>query len=223
MENHFDSRVLGQADCYGQRFMRVGVYPYNVVAGHGQAVSTDRPFVIKVEDRGKTASMTQHNVTVLPQQRGFTVDKPEIAIAAGDMVVWHSSGAAPIPYAVIGDQTFFNSYRMVNECGFSHAFGKPGQYRWTDAHGSGLSGTVIVRDPGCKTEADIKRWRLMLSQGTLVMIAEGKVDKPLVEILTGQSVFFAIVTSPGISITDTRLLELPAYGWIQDRVAVRAQ
>ncbi len=39
------------------------------------------------------------------------------------------------------------------------------------------------------------------------MIADGKAQPDKVEIVTGQTVFFAVVTSPGISITDERFLE----------------
>jgi hypothetical protein len=38
------------------------------------------------------------------------------------------------------------------------------------------------------------------------MIGDGKADRPEIEIMTGQTVFFAIVKTPGISITDDRLL-----------------
>jgi hypothetical protein len=40
MYNELDSRALGRADCYAQRFMRAGDYRYNVVPGHAQSLST---------------------------------------------------------------------------------------------------------------------------------------------------------------------------------------
>ena len=42
------------------------------------------------------------------------------------------------------------------------------------------------------------------------MITDKKVDPAKLDIVVGQTVFFAVVTSGGISITDERLLELGA-------------
>jgi hypothetical protein len=105
----------------------------------------------------------------------------------------------------------FNSYRIVHECGYSHAFGTAGDYRWTDAYGSGLSGAIRVRDPDCRTDSDLKRWREALAEGTLVTITDSKADQSELEILVGQTIFFLVVTGPGISITDERLIEIGGY------------
>lgn len=210
MFNLLDSRALGRVDCYAQRFMKAGTYAYNVVPGHGQALSTDYPFSIRVEDGGERGEMAQHNVLVSAQGKGFGVDQPELTIKSGDMVMWNGAGLT-IPFAVVGERDFFNSYRMVNECGFSHAFGTEGEYRWVDAHGSDLSGTIRVRNPDCKTKEHLARWQESLAEGTVVMISDGKADKTEVEIVTGQTVFFAIVKGPGISITDARLLDIPSH------------
>jgi hypothetical protein len=43
-----------------------------------------------------------------------------------------------------------------------------------------------------------------LSQGALVTI-KGRAEPQQVEIVTGQTVFFAVVDAPGITITDQRL------------------
>ena len=207
MYNELDSRALGRADCYAQRFMRPGDYRYNVVPGHAQAISTDYPFVIHVHaanDGRKGAAMTQHNLRVSTAGKGFTVAPAKLTIAVGDMVVWNGGGT--IPFAVVGEHDFFNSHRMVNECGFSHAFGKAGDYHWRDAFGSGLKGLIRVRDPDCSKPDQLKGWREQLSQGNIVMIADGKADHDEIDIVTGQTIFFAIVKTPGISITDGRLL-----------------
>lgn len=205
MYNELDSRALGRADCYAQRFMRPGDYRYNVVPGHGQALSTDYPFVIQVEGNAKkTGKMAQHNLRVTPSGKGFTVAPATLTISVGDMVVWNGGGE--IPFAVVGDQDFFNSHKMVNECGFSHAFGTAGDYHWRDAFGSKLSGVVRVRDPDCKKDPELKKWREALSKGNVVMINDGKADQTELDIYTGQTVFFALVKTPGISITDSRLL-----------------
>jgi plastocyanin len=204
MNNELDSRALGRADCYAQRFMRAGTYAYNVVAGHGE-ISNEFPFQIRVEDSKQGSEMKQHNVKVVQSAKGFSAEPASLTIGVGDMVVWNGGGL--IPFAVIGEKGFFTSYRMRNECGFSHAFGKPGEYHWRDAFGSNLAGVVRVRDPDCRKDADLKKWREMLSTGTVVMIDDGRADNSEIDIVTGQTVFFAIVKTPGISITDRRLLE----------------
>ncbi len=206
MYNELDSRALGRADCYAQRFMRPGEYRYNIVPGHGQALSTEYPFVIHVEDGGKkSVKMAQHNLHVSMQGKSLAATPEKLSIAVGDMVVWNGGGGAP--FAVVGDQDFFNSHRMVNECGFSHAFGKAGEYHWRDAFGSKLGGVIRVRDPDCKKDPELKQWRESLSKGNVIMISDGKADQTELDIYTGQTVFFALVKTPGISITDARLLE----------------
>ena len=47
---------------------------------------------------------------------------------------------------------------------------------------------------------------MLLKKGTVVMVTEGKAQPREVQIMTGQTVFFAIPKGPGISITDERLL-----------------
>ena len=206
MYNDFDSRALGRTNCFAQRFMRPGDYRYAIVPGHGQALSTDYPFTIHVADgKNKGGEMAQHNVLVSKDERGLAATPATLSIAVGDMVLWNGGGI--MPFAVVGVADFFNSYRMMNECGFTHAFGTAGEYHWCDAFGSKLGGVVHVRDPDCEKDAGLKKWHAALGEGTIVMIADGKVDKPDVKIMTGQTVFFAIVKTTGISITDSRLVD----------------
>ena len=207
MTNTLDSRALNRADCYGQRFMKPGLYPYNIVPAHGAALSTQRPFAIKVRDGEKGAKMAQHNIAVRAEGPSFRAAK-ELEIAAGDMVLWNCNQPGAMPFAVVGDHEFFASHRLKNESGYSHAFGLPGSYDWVDAHGSKTAGRIHVRDPGCKTDADLSKWRKTLALGIVVMIHDGKVDPAEVEIVTGQTVFFMVVNGPGISVTDRRLLDL---------------
>ena len=209
MLNVLDSRALQRTDCYGQRFMKAGDYPYNIVPAYGALISTDRPFKVRVSDGDAKSRMKQYDVPIRSCDGKFEVPDPELVIKVGDMVLWNCSDRNALPYAVVGDHEFFSSNRLVNESGFSHAFGAAGDYHWIDAHGSGASGVVKVRDPGCKDERDLKRWRQTLAKGTLVMIDDGKVDRSEVEIVTGQTVFFLVVKGPGISITDARLLASP--------------
>ena len=204
-----DSRALGRADCYAQRFMRPGDYRYDVVPAVGHVISTDRPFVVRVKDGAETAEMSQHNIRITRSGGRFKISDIQIEIEMGDLVLWNCADGGDIRFAVVGDHDFFGNTRLVNECGFMHAFGMPGDYHWVDVHGSAARGTVRVKDPGIKGEAGLKRWQERLSEGTLVMITGDEVAPAEVEIVTGQTVFFTVVKGPGISITDARLLDPP--------------
>jgi hypothetical protein len=150
--------------------------------------------------------MTQHTVAVRYAEGRFRPEQADVVIAEGDLVLWNCPDRALVPYVVAGDKEFFASDRLVNECGYSHAFGSAGEYRWADAYGSELGGVVRVRDPGVQDDAGFRRWRESLKTGTVVMVAEGRAEPREVEVVTGQTVFFAVTKTPGISITDERLL-----------------
>jgi plastocyanin len=207
MFDPLDSRALRRPDCYAQRFMKAGTYPYNVLPAFGDCIQRDRPFAIKVtETKGKKA-MTQHNVTVHFQKGRFTPDRAETTIETGDLVLWNCPDTGATPYCIVGEKEFFASNRMINECGYSHAFGMAGEYQWRDANGSNVHGVVRVSDWKCENHSEFAHWHEnTLKKGTLVMIENGKAEPSSVEIVTGQTVFFAIVKAPGISITDERIL-----------------
>lgn len=208
MLNTLDSRALQRADCYGQRFMKPGIYPYDIVPARGASISTDRPFAIKVRKGHKKSGMMQHNISVGLNDGGYSAETAELEIDVGDMVLWNCNQRGAMPFAVVGDHEFFNSNRLKDESGFSHAFGSPGEYHWVDAYGSKTSGVVRVKDPGCTNEAELKRWRQSLEKGTVIMINDGKAEPSSVDVVVGQTVFFMVVNGPGISITDARLLHM---------------
>ncbi|MGH7133887.1 MAG: hypothetical protein ACREJO_18310 [Phycisphaerales bacterium] len=133
-----------------------------------------------------------------------------LRVEAGDLVLWNCPDHKAPGFAVVGEASreFFSSARLTNECGYSHAFGLPGEYAWADANGSGLNGVVRVRDPHCRTEADVERWRRELTKGALVMIADGKAEPTKVNVVVGQTVFFAVVKADGVTVTDRRLLRV---------------
>ena len=64
--NTFDSRVLGFGDCYGQRFMKPGVYRYDVVPAGGGAILADHRYAVEVEAAEGETTMKQHDVVVRP-------------------------------------------------------------------------------------------------------------------------------------------------------------
>jgi len=221
MTDTLDSRRLRSTDCYGQRFMKAGTYRYAVLPIHGQHVTDDRPFTVQVKPGGSNdAKMKQQNVVVRSKDGKFLAEPPEVAIDAGDLVLWNSQGTAS-PYVVVGDKEFFTSDRLYNESGYSHAFGSAGDYHWIDSYGSGASGVVRVQDPDGKQPLDLKRWRELLARGTLVTVTEARAEPAEVQILTGQTVFFAITKGPGVSITDRRLL--PKESSVEVSVSTRAK
>jgi plastocyanin len=205
MLDMLDSRTLGRTDCYGQRFMKAGTYAYNVLPAGGHHVTSERPFTIEVQERGGDARMEQHTIVVRYADGRFTPERTEISIHEGDLVLWNCPDRA-VSYTVAGDREFFASDRLTSECGYSHAFGSPGEYRWKDAYGSDVGGLVRVKDPHIENHRQLKRWHETLTNGTVVMIEEGHAEPREVEIVIGQTVFFAVTKTSGVSITDERLL-----------------
>jgi plastocyanin len=205
MLDTLDSRTLGRTDCFGQRFMRAGTYAYNVLPAGGHQVTDERPFTIEVQERGGEVRMEQHTIVLRYADGRFKPEPSEMSIQEGDLVLWNCPDRA-VPYAVGGDRDFFASDRMMNECGYSHAFGSPGEYRWKDAYGSSLGGLVRVKDPGVQDRDELRRWQESLKNGVVVMIEESRVEPREVDIVTGQTVFFAVTKTSGVSITDERLL-----------------
>jgi plastocyanin len=200
-----DSRALRFTDCYAQRFMKPGRYAYHVVTAMSHCVSSERPFTIQVGESVEQ-TMKQHSVVIRQKGGRFTVEPETLSIGAGDLVLWHCSATGAVPHMIVGDKEFFSSDRLVNESGYSHAFGSADQYEWVDAYGSGASGIVRVRDAECRSTADFQRWRQQLAKGTLVTITGTSAEPREIDILTGQTVFFIVTKGPGISITDRRLL-----------------
>ena len=206
MIDTFDSRGLHFTDCYGQRFMRPGAFRYHVLPAGTHCMVDDRPYSIEVVARAGGGKFTQHDVTLRNTDASFEPDRATLNIEVGDLVLWHCPQQTAPPFEVRGEEEFFGSARLVNECGYSHAFGAAGEYPWVDARGGEIGGVVRVHDPGCENDADLHKWRRRLSEGALVMITGTKVEPEQVDIVTGQTVFFAVVKGPGITITDRRLV-----------------
>jgi plastocyanin len=214
-----DSRALRATDCYGQRFMRSGSYHYHVLPSGGGVVDTERPFTVLVQERKSDGRMSQHNVALRWDGRHWHPDRQDLVIEAGDLVVWNCPDQKAPPYEVAGDKAFFNSGALLNECGYSHAFGMPGTYAWGDALGSGLGGVVRVKTVDCRSHADLAHWRAALAKAALVMVQGGKAEPAEVEVLVGQTVYFAVVAGNGITITDKRLIGMTGVDDCQPRKA----
>jgi plastocyanin len=223
MSDHLDSRALRNTDCYGQRFMKPGTYAYALVPAGSIGATREYPYTVevveKLESRGE-GEMRQELVTVSyvkephedrcgerPAKPGrFAPDVDRVTVEAGDMVLWNSPGASTRPFTVDGAKDFFGNAALTNECGYTHVFSVPGDYEWVDANGSGLRGKVCVTDPAPRTSKELRAWQSRLGEGTLVMIRDGEAQPAEVEVTLGQTVFFAVVNGPGVSITDARLV-----------------
>lgn len=204
--NTLDSRALGFGDCYGQRFMKPGTYRYDVVFTGGGPLVTDFPFTIEVVAAEGDPTMKQHDIALKTTGRRFVVDEDVVTIGEGDLVLWSSADPAAHAFEVRGDQAFFGSAALTTECGYSHAFGTAGEHHWADALGGSAEGVVRVKEVRCSSPAELASWRKRLTRGTVVMINDGKVEPAEVDIVVGQRVFFAVVKTAPMTITDTALI-----------------
>ena len=136
------------------------------------------------------------------------LDQPKLEVEQGDTVLWHAPDPRVPGFAVCGryGRKQFDSSCIEEEAIYTHAFGLPGEYVWVDAHGSGLSGVVVVRSPARNDKKSQRAWVKALSKGSLVHIKGGKAKPGKLELVTGQTAFWAIESAPGITITDERLL-----------------
>ncbi|CAI9419836.1 cupredoxin domain-containing protein [Nocardioides sp. T2.26MG-1] len=223
MTENLDSRALRNTDCYGQRFMKPGTYPYALVPAGGPGAGGDFPYVVEVVEKSSKGERAMHQATVTvrfeKERHGdccdertsgpgrFVPDLERVTVEAGDMVVWNSPDAATRPFAVDGEKEFFGSSALTNECGYTHVFTTPGEHEYADAYGSGLRGVVRVADPQPRNQKELRAWRARLAEGALVMINDGRPEPAELEIVLGQTVFFAVVTGPGVTITEASLVE----------------
>jgi plastocyanin len=198
-----DSRSLGPFDCYSLRFPRPGTYPYAVTRTGLRGLTADRPFTVIVTD-DRPDEIAQHDVTVTWTGRELVADPAELTITTGDVVLWHGDGAG-VPFEIHGDDDLIDSGSLRDQSGYTHFFGNPGRYTWIDANGSGLRGSITVRDPEAAGPRGRARWLAQLSQGHVVTIDGEKAEPAELEIVTGQTVYFAVVAAPGITVTDESL------------------
>jgi plastocyanin len=206
-----DSRFLGPFDCFGQRFMKAGRYPYRIARAGLTGVADDFPYLVQVAEAPAERRMVQHLALVRAEGQTLAVDQKELHVQVGDLVLWHGPRLAR-PFAVEGAKAFFNSTRLSAEAGYSHVFGVPGEYHWVDAHGSRLRGRVVVAPVCATTEAHRRQWVDQARQGSLVMITGDRAEPEELHIVAGQTVYFALTKTPGVSITDARLVTGDAGG-----------
>jgi plastocyanin len=203
---NLDSRSLTYVDTFGRRFGEPGQVRYRIVSPSiiCQPARDDLPFTIDVEG-GQGGE--QHDVTVRLEGDRLVADPPQLKIADGDVVLWHSLSSTP-GYAVQGESETgrFDSSSFTDGTLYTHAFGAPGDYEWVDAIKRSVSGVVEVASLDPSDRQQCGEWMEALEQGTLVVIDGKRSDPPKVSILAGQTVFFAVAAADGITITDSLLV-----------------
>ena len=225
MSENLDSRALRNTDCYGQRFMKPGTYAYALAPAGAAGAGGEFPYVVEVVERSgkrdREMQQTIVRVRFVKERHGeccderyadpgrFVPDQERVTVEAGDMVLWNSPDAATRPFVVEGQKEFFGSAALTNECGYTHVFRTPGEHEYVDANGSGLRGIVRVADPTPRNAAELRAWQARLGEGALVMINDARPEPAEVEIMLGQTVFFAVVNGPGVTITDAGLVGQP--------------
>jgi plastocyanin len=203
-----DSRSLSYLDCFAQKFSKPGRVRYRLATAAGACLPVeDDEFTIEVAAGHESKSESQqHDVAVRRSPKGLVADPPHLKIKVGDMVLWNTPDAATPGFTVRGEGPggAFDSAVLGSEAVYTHAFGVPGAYTWVDAYGGRVSGVIMVRSPSERPECD--GWLKALESGTLIHITESRAAPDRVEILTGQTVFWAVERASGISITDARLV-----------------
>jgi plastocyanin len=204
--NVLDSRLLSEVDCFARRFVEPGLYSYRVTSSATACVpEAGEQFTIEVGEKSREPA--QHEVAVRRDGGRFLAEPSTLRIDAGDTVLWHAAGPSTSAFAIRGEAPdgVFDSSALTSDTLYTHAFGTAGEHRWVDVNGSGLRGTVVVRDLDPRDPKQCRDWMKRLSEGVLVTIQRGRATPKRVEIVTGQRVFWLVArTDEGITITDER-------------------
>ncbi len=214
--NTLDSRSLNPGDCFAQKFTVPGEVRYFVATGGGIAGVPTRAaqkegFLIEVRSKSPSGAGAQHTVTVRREQGELKVEPEHLTIEIGDFVLWHTADGSVGGFTVAGEGSnfSFSSARIANDAIYTHAFGVPGRYEWVDLVGGQVAGVVYVQAPDVKTVEDQNRWYEILAQPASFEISGHNLKPKSVNIVVGQTVFWSIQKTSGVSITDARL-EMPA-------------
>jgi plastocyanin len=206
--NSLDSRLLRLGDTFTQKFTTAGTVRYHL--GPAASLIGGESYTIEVKPDKRSGKPQQHQVKVSLKQRHLSADPPKLEIHVGEAVMWHAADTKTPGFGVSGEHRggSFSSAALAQECVYSHAFGVAGEYDWVDANGGGLTGKVVVKDPFVKTDSKKSAdYQKKLSQGTIIVIRRDRVEPKQVEVVTGQTVFWAVERADGISVTDIRLID----------------
>jgi plastocyanin len=182
------------------------------MAGPGLCFPDAASFTIEASGKADGDSR-QHDVEVSIRDGALTAEPAHLEVQVGDMVLWHAVDPTVPGFAVKGEGAggTFDSSRMEEEAVFTHAFGSTGTYEWLDANGGPARGIVEVVDPPKAATLDCEKWLESLAEGALVHIVRGKVQPDHLRVVAGQTVFWAVESATGISITDSRLLPAASH------------
>ena len=203
--NTLDSRFCRLGDTFAQRFTVAGNYAYDFNLPGLPPFSHANRYSISVKgtfDSNKEGK--QHFVIVRRQDTNFVADPPKLEIETGDVVLWSTPEANTFGFSISGksENDSFNSANMTRNAMFSHAFGSPGEVQWLDANAHGPFGKIIVKMPEIESAADMESFQKTLTEGAVVIINGTKAEPAQVEILVGQTVFFAVEQGAGIAIAE---------------------
>jgi plastocyanin len=210
--NRLDSRFLNQTNCFSYHFATPGTFRYEVSPlALPFAADDDESALRVVVSEAAGAAQRQHHITVDLAGGKLTAEPARLEIGRGDLVTWSTGGSTALGFAVRGTigKIAVDSATLRDDAVFTHAFGLPGEYAWADANGSRLRGVVRVVPPMPEgtTAADRRaQWQRALARGTMILVRGETAEPAEVEIVVGQTVFWAVQDAPGVSITDVALL-----------------
>lgn len=210
MNQNLDSRVLNFGECYAIKFTRNGKAVYRLQTHTGYTLpGNDDYFTISVNESSREkGNEQQHTITIRRKGSQLYAEPEHLEINQDDIVLWHTDDPAIHNFVIQGEagNNTFDSSCMEEYVVYSHAFGVAGEYHWKDAYGSKIGGVIKAVSPECNDKKSQAKWLKSLDRENLITICGDKVEPQKLEILTGQTVIWAIEKAPGISITDSRLL-----------------
>jgi plastocyanin len=213
MTNSLDSRFLQAGDCFGQRFSspgRVHCFIGASAANTAPIADSHQEFLIEVAPKTSVANAAPKQVTVAVKSNGkggLKVDAQQIVIEAGDGILFYASDPATGGFSVIGTGTniHFDSSRIQNDAVYTHIFGTPGRFEWSDIDNPQLSGVVEVRPTQLSSADERRAWLETLKTPAVFEIRGAQCSPPAVMIVPGQTVFWTVTDSAGIAVVDRQL------------------
>lgn len=207
----FDSRSLHFLNCFGCSFRSSGTFKYDIGASSPIPPSRDGDddlFIIEVIPPPENGAPEQRDIVVRREGTRLVAEPPRTSIAVGAPALWHAADATVRSFSIAGKIAGLrvSSMLLTNNCVFTHVFSVPGEYHWVDARRGKVRGTVRVRAIDARDPDEASRWLGSLAQGAGVTIDGDSVSHPTLEIVVGQTVFWWVRQSDGVTVTDARLL-----------------
>ncbi|WP_456391104.1 hypothetical protein [Profundibacter sp.] len=210
-----DSRSMGPLDCFVQKITESGDFIFEIRGAAAGFCPLDEKAAARIKVKANKVSRAQqrtsgkqHHVPVIFNKGVFEAVSPPKELMQGDAILFHPSDPDLPSFSVVGrmGKTEFSSTELRDQTVFSHPFGLPGKYHWADANGSGVGGVIVVENEPATGKEGAERAMQRMAEGVLVHIIGDKVKPQELHIATGQTVFFAVEQTDGITITDVTLL-----------------